>query len=162
MSKILSIEKAIEISRKLKHQGKTVVLAGGCFDILHIGHIEFLKKAKEYGDFLFLLLESDETCQSKGKKRPINTQKDRAIILSALESVDYVIKLPPLRSDKDYQDLIISLKPDTIATTKGDLYKHIKERQAKLINAKVVEVIGKISNKSTTNLIKLLFEDYSL
>lgn len=160
INKILTIQQAIDVSNKLKAEGKAIVLAGGCFDILHIGHIDFLNEAKKRGDVLFVLLESDEAIRRiKGNNRPINSQADRARILSALLGVDYAIILPQLKTDKEYDDVVIKLRPDIIATTKGDKYKKHKERQAKLIGAKVVDVIKNISNKSTTKLIKLLSED---
>ena len=160
MRKILTIEDAIKISKKLKEQGKTIVLAGGCFDILHIGHINFLKEAKTYGDYLFILLESDERIRKiKGKNRPINIQKDRAEILSSLCFADYVIILPLFKDNNNYDNLITAIKPDIIATTKGDTQRIHKERQAKLINATVVDVVKNISNKSTTRLVKILSKD---
>lgn len=160
MSKIINISRAVEISKKLKEQNKTIVLVGGCFDILHIGHIEFLKQAKRKEDFLFVLLESDEAIRKlKGVNRPINTQEDRARVLSALEAVDYIIAIPLFETSKKYDDLIKKIKPDTIAMTEGDPYKRHKERQARLIQARAINVIRKISNKSTTSLIKLLAEN---
>lgn len=161
MNKIINIPKAIKISKKLRDQGKSIVLTGGCFDILHIGHIDFLNEAKKRGDVLFVLLESDEAIRGiKGNNRPINTQVDRARILSALLSVDYVIILPQFIKDKEYDDVVVGLEPNIIATTEGDKNREHKERQAKLTGARVVDVVKNISNKSTTKLIKLLSEDY--
>jgi len=160
-NKILDIKSAIETSKKLKEEGKTIVLAGGCFDILHIGHIKFLKEAKTKGDILFIMLESDETITKlKGKDRPINLHQHRAEILAALQTVDNVIMMPKFEKDEEYDELIKNLKPDTIAATKGDPFREHKERQAKLINAKLVEVIETVSNQSTTKLFKLLSEEF--
>ena len=76
-----------------------VVLAGGCFDIIHLAHIKFLKLAKEKGQFLALLLESDENIkQMKGKDRPVNNQITRAENLSKLGFVDYIILLKNQRN----------------------------------------------------------------
>lgn len=159
MNKIITPQIAIKTSEQLKRQGKSIVLVGGCFDILHIGHVKFLQKAKEAGGILFVILESDKTCRLKGKNRPINSQVDRAKVLSALEMVDYIIPIPKFEN-KDYDDLISRIKPDTIATTKGDPFRIHKEKQAKLVNAKVVDVIEQLSNKSTTRLVKLLSKDF--
>ncbi|HUQ85741.1 MAG TPA: adenylyltransferase/cytidyltransferase family protein [Candidatus Limnocylindrales bacterium] len=159
MTKIINTDQAIDLSQKITKNGKTVVLVGGCFDILHVGHIAFLTKAKKAGDALFVLLESDESIKKiKGLNRPINTQTDRAIILESLEIVDYVITLPTIENDKDYDNLVISLKPAIIAITKGDPMKHHKDRQAKLVNGKVLVVSASIVNKSTTRLINILNE----
>src|SRR5215469_17383103 len=106
MEKILSIENSTDLADKLHQQSKRIVLAGGCFDLLHIGHITFIEEAKKHGDMLLILLESDQTIsESKGNNRPINSQDDRAKILSALSSVDYVILLKPHMTDKEYDDL---------------------------------------------------------
>lgn len=157
MNKIVTIVDAVKQSALLRNQGKKVVLVGGCFDILHIGHITFLEKAKATGDALFVLLEDDKSIRKiKGENRPINNQDDRAKILAALESVDYVILLPPNLIDRDYDHMIIELKPAIIATTQGDMQKKNKERQASSVNCKVIEVTNFISDQSTSRLVKLL------
>jgi FAD synthetase len=135
-----------------------IVLVGGCFDILHIGHITFLEKAKKAGDYLIVLLESDQAIQKlKGKNRPINSQADRAKILSSLKVVDKVIALPVMK-DLDYDELVKKIKPAVIATTSGDSGIHHKKRAAKLVGAKVKVVTKNIKDQSTTNLVKLLSE----
>jgi rfaE bifunctional protein nucleotidyltransferase chain/domain len=160
MNKILTIDQAITESEKIRRQKKLVVLVGGCFDILHIGHITFLEKAKAAGDSLFVFLESDESIKKiKGENRPINNQEDRAKILATLEPVDYVILLPPHLADKDYDRMIIQLKPAIIATTQGDLHKEQKARQATLVNCRIIEVTDFIRDQSTTRLVKLLGDD---
>src|SRR3989344_3101733 len=132
MKKILNIKEAISISKKIQIDGKTIVLAGGCFDILHVGHIKFLEQAKKTGDFLFVLLESDESVRNlKGKNRPVNNQNDRAEILASLSYVDYVVILTKILKDKDYDNLVIGIKPNFIAITDEDKNYIHKERQAK-------------------------------
>ncbi len=159
VEKIITSEEAIKISKQIQTAGKKIVLVGGCFDILHIGHITFLEEAKKQGDVLFVLLEADETIiKTKGPTRPINTQQDRAKILTHLTIVDFVISLPPFVDNNAYDMLINQLKPAIIATTAGDPYRSHKERQAKLIGANVVDVLEPISNKSTTKLIAMLEE----
>jgi FAD synthetase len=159
MDKSISIEQIGEISSKIHQQNKRIVLLGGCFDILHIGHIVFLEEAKKQADILIVLIESDETITaSKGPKRPINSQDERAKILAALSVVDYVIVLKPNMDNKAYDDLVIALKPAIIATTSGDINRHHKERQAELVDAKVIDVTTPITDKSTTRLIRMLDE----
>jgi len=161
VSKILNINQAIRISRKIHDQNKTVVLTGGCFDILHIGHIQFLKNAKKSGDLLFVLLESDSNVTKlKGKERPINSQKDRAQILSVIKYVDYVVLLSNMESNTDYDELVYALKPDIIAVTENSPQIVHNLRQAKKINAKVLQVTKKIEDKSTTNLAKLIAQNF--
>ena len=157
MNKILSVNKAIEVTQRLRKLGKTIVLAGGVFDILHLGHIRFLEKSKGKGDILLVLLESDQNAKRrKGQDRPIHTQKNRASVLSAIPSVDYIILLAEMTKDNDYDKLINQLKPDIIATTKEDPGKKHKERQAKLVGGKVEYVLKRIKNQSTTKMEKLI------
>lgn len=159
MNKVLSLTRAISLNKDLRLQKKKLVLVGGCFDILHAGHIQFLKKAKKYGDHLMVLLESDETVKRlKGQHRPINSQKNRAIVLSALESVDSVSLLPPLSSNKAYDALVLRLKPAIIATTTGDLFRKQKEKQAKRVAGRVVS-IKNVKDFSTTRLTQLLSKE---
>lgn len=157
MSKILNIEQAIKVAQELGKQGKIIVIVGGFFDILHLGHIRFLEKAKEAGDVLMVLLESDETAKKiKGKNRPINNQEARAEMLTALKSVDYVITLPRMKNNNEYDKLITQIKPKVFATTENDPNGMHKERQAKLIGGKIMYVIGKISNQSTSRLARII------
>lgn len=157
MNKIINTKEATEIAEKLRSKGKTIVLAGGVFDILHLGHILFLEKAKKFGDFLFVLLESDQNAKKKkGVNRPIHTQKDRAFVLSSLQTVDYVVKLPKMTNDKEYDRLIAQLNPAVIAATKKDRESKHKERQAKAIGIKLAYVTERITNQSTTRMEKLI------
>lgn len=157
MNRIIKPKEAIKISKEFRGQGKRIVLVGGCFDILHLGHIKFLESAKKLGDYLFVLLENDESVKKlKGKKRPINNQIERAQVLTALSVIDYVVLLPIMRTDKDYDRLIIQIKPAFIATTQDDPNISHKERQAKLVEGQIKIVTKKIKDKSTTKLAKLI------
>ena len=139
--------------RRLKHQGKRIVLVGGAFDLIHRGHVEFLEKAKNEGDILIILLESDKkTREIKGKNRPINTQEDRAFILSRFKMVDYILLLPYFRRDQDYEKLVKMVQPDIIAVTKSDTLIKLKKRYAREVGGRLVEVISKIKDYSTTKL----------
>jgi FAD synthetase len=133
-----------------------VVLAGGCFDLIHYGHVSFLKQAKSYGNYLIVALESDENVKRmKGDLRPIHTQTQRQEMLESLKFIDQVIPLPPMHNDQDYYDFVTNLKPDIIAITEGDPVMDKKQKQANLIGAKLV-VIAKIHTPSTSQLAKLL------
>lgn len=134
----------------------TKVIVGGCFDLLHYGHIAFLKKAKEQGDYLIVLLESDEKVKKlKGDSRPIHDQNKRKEMLSALRFVDEVVTLPAVTTDQFYTNLIDQMRPDIIAVTEGDPKLEHKQKQAKEFGAKLV-VIPKIHTPSTSQLTKLL------
>ncbi len=151
MNKILSIKQVTSEIKHLRKNGKKIVLAGGCFDILHNGHIAFLKMAKKQGDVLFVFLESDEKIrQLKGAGRPINSQPVRASLLSFLSSVDYVLPLPFFKDNLAYDRLVKKIKPDIIATTKGEAANIHIRRQAVAVNARVCEVTERIPNQSSS------------
>ena len=101
MNKILTYQEAHDKINFLKTQGATVTLAVGCFDILHMGHIEYLKKGKEHSSFLFVGIENDKSIKlNKGRGRPINKLIDRLSILAEIEFVDYVSLLTMLSITK--------------------------------------------------------------
>ena len=131
----------------LRGKGKKIVFTNGCFDILHRGHIEYLKKAKELGDILVVGLNSDESVKKiKGKGRPINRQEDRAELLASLEFVDYVVIFD---EDTPY-NLIREIKPDILV--KGGDYK-IEEVVGKEF-AKETVVLSFIEGYSTTSIVE--------
>ena len=137
------------------HQHKTV-LVGGCFDILHLGHISFLQEAKKLGDKLVVMLESDETIQRlKGKNRPFHTQEQRKKMLEALRFVDEVIPLPPMHADTEYVDMVKKIHPQIIALTEGDPIMEKKIKQTESIGARAI-IIPKTETHSTSALAKLI------
>lgn len=153
MNKIIVFKDLSKLIKDLKTNH--TVLVGGCFDILHFGHVRFLKQAAKYGTLL-VALESDENLKRyKGLSRPIHNQKQRAEVLAELESVDYVLLLPTMKSDQEYYDLTKTVSPDIIAITEGDPLLVNKQKQAKSVAGKVV-IIPKIKTPSTSTLIKLL------
>lgn len=132
------------------------VLVGGCFDILHYGHVRFLKEAKNAGDYLVVALESDEnTKRLKGEGRPIHSQSERHEILSSLKFVDEVIDLPEMKTDEDYKNLTIKVGPSVIAITEGDPMKDKKTNHARAVGASLLE-IKKTKDLSSTKLAKLV------
>lgn len=156
MTQIISPDKLLTVLAELRKQHQSIVLAGGCFDILHIGHTRFLQQAKKLGDLLFILLESDGAVQRlKGESRPYFTQEERAEMLSQLRSVDVVVALPENMTDHDYNTLVKTIRPTIIALTEGDSSLPKKQHQAKLIGARLA-VIPPIETYSTSSLAKLL------
>lgn len=154
MGKIVTVSQTQEIVLELKKLGKKIVLAGGCFDILHVGHIAFLEKAKKSGDVLVLLLESDQAIKLlKGQSRPVNKQENRAKILSAIEFADFIVPLPEPYRTEDYNQLVKKIAPDVIAVTAGDPNLSAKKFQAKEVGGVVKVVLKKIPEHSTTKLL---------
>lgn len=89
--KIKSTDELIEIAARLKRENKRIVFTNGCFDLLHVGHVRFLKQARSLGDVLMVGINSDASVHRiKGKTRPILSQEERSEVLAALEAVDYV------------------------------------------------------------------------
>lgn len=136
---------------------KIKVLVGGCFDLLHIGHIKFLKKAKSFGDYLIVLLESDVNIKKiKGNTRPFHNQKQRKEVLKSLKFVDKVIILPNIVTHKTYDDIIKKIKPNIITITDGDPIKDKKLIQAKSVGAKL-KIVKNYKSHSSTKILNLLF-----
>ena len=97
--KIISNTALAEWRKKLKEQGRTLVVTNGCFDILHSGHITYLEEARNWGDALLVGLNGDESVRElKGPGRPINREADRAQVLAALEAVSAVCIFPEVRA----------------------------------------------------------------
>jgi D-glycero-beta-D-manno-heptose 1-phosphate adenylyltransferase len=98
-SKILTLDQLAAESGRLRSESQRVVATNGCFDILHVGHVRYLAAARKLGDILVVGLNGDNSVrQLKGEGRPVNPEQDRAEVLAALESVDYVAIFPELRA----------------------------------------------------------------
>lgn len=136
---------------KLRSENKTIVTTNGCFDILHVGHVRYLQKAKSFGDVLIVALNSDKSVKSiKGESRPINNENDRAEILSALRSVDYVV----LFDEDSPINLLLKIKPDV--HTKGADYtvETLPEAKGIMESGGRIEFISFVEGKSTTSVIE--------
>lgn len=158
MARIITIDQVKKLSESMR--GKSLVVTGGCFDLLHIGHITLLENAKKQGDILIVLLESDESIKKrKGINRPIHSQNDRAKLVGALKAVDIVILLPKEMTNDTYDTLIKEIHPSVIATTDNDPSIIHKERQAKLVGAKVIAVNNYLPSVSTSKLLDILSKE---
>jgi D-beta-D-heptose 7-phosphate kinase/D-beta-D-heptose 1-phosphate adenosyltransferase len=132
---------------RLKKQNKKIVFTNGCFDILHKGHVQYLDKAKSFGDVLILGLNSDASVSAlKGPNRPINNEDDRGYILAALESVDYVVKF----TDDTPLSLIEIVKPDILV--KGGDYEGKTVVGSEI--AGELKLVQFVDGKSTTKTIE--------
>ena len=145
-SKIKDFTQITRIAKRLKEQKRKIIFTNGCFDILHRGHASYLEKAKALGDILILGLNSDESIRRlKGENRPVNNLEDRAFLLAALESVDYVV---PFTQDTPLE-LITHIQPHILV--KGADYEG-KEVVGSEVSDEVV-LIDFVEGKSTSNLI---------
>ena len=144
------IKDNINIIKKIKAERKKIVFTNGCFDLLHVGHIRYLSQAKKLGDFLIIGLNSDRSVKKlKGKDRPINSFEDRATLLSALNSVDLVIKF----EEQTPENLIKDIVPDVLV--KGGDYniEDIVGYQIVIQNGGQVKTLSFYDGYSSTNYI---------
>ena len=151
MGIVVDRKNIIPLINDLKKQGQTIVTTNGCFDILHIGHLRYLKKAKSYGDVLVVALNSDSSTRAlKGESRPINNQNDRAELLANLNCVDIVVIFDEISPEK----LLVEIAPDV--HTKGADYtiETLPEAKAIMAAGGRIEFIDFVEGKSTTNTIK--------
>ena len=137
--------------KTLKKQGKTIIFTNGCFDLLHVGHVRILKKAKKIGNILIVALNTDSSVRKiKGKDRPIVPLRERMEILSALEDIDYVTYF----TEETPEKIIEILGPDILV--KGGDYKISEIVGAKYLErqgGKVV-IIPFSKGKSSTGILK--------
>ena len=147
----LSDENGLAPIIRAKNNNKKIVFTNGCFDILHVGHISYLKQAKQLGDVLVIGVNSDESVRRlKGASRPINNAEDRMLLLSALDFVDYVVEFEEDTPAK----LIEIIKPDVLV--KGGDYKENEIVGADFVkdNGGIVKILPFVEGKSTTSIVE--------
>jgi D-beta-D-heptose 7-phosphate kinase/D-beta-D-heptose 1-phosphate adenosyltransferase len=154
-AKVKSLASLKKIISSLQKKGKKVVFTNGCFDILHYGHVMYLQAARKKGDCLVVAVNSDASVKRiKGAKRPLVGEIDRANIIAALESVDFVL----IFHQDTPLEVIKNLKPDILV--KGADWKDkiiVGAEIVKKNNGKVV-TIKLAGGRSTTNIIKKIIE----
>ncbi len=150
-SKILNKEAALKQVQDWQSEGKKIVFTNGCFDIVHLGHIDYLEKARNLGDKLVLGLNTDASVKRlKGESRPVVNEYARARMMSAFEFVDTVI----LFDEPTPQELIETICPNVLV--KGDDYSIANIVGADFVMAKGGEVktISLVNGYSTSAIIK--------
>ena len=154
-NKLKTWDEITNIINKLKSENRKIVFTNGCFDILHSGHVQYLSEAKELGDILILGLNSDSSVKRlKGNDRPINNEKERAVVLSALYSISYIV----IFEDDTPYNLINHIKPDILV--KGGDWKPENIVGSDIVSSYNGEVksLSYIDGKSTTDIINKLKE----
>src|SRR2546421_5233865 len=100
-AKIVELKELAECAKRLRDQGKKLVVTNGCFDLLHVGHVRYLQAARALGDALAVGVNGDKSVRElKGENRPVNNERDRAEVLAALECVDLVTIFPEARATR--------------------------------------------------------------
>lgn len=156
MRKILQRSEAQQL--RGRHPGRSIVFTNGCFDILHLGHVRALQAAKNLGDLLVVGLNSDESVRMlKGPNRPLNQEIDRAEVLAALESVDFIVIFYEPRAT----NLMQEIRPHVYA--KGGDYtpESLDQEEVRVLRAigTRIEILPLVQGKSTTNLIHLIHQE---
>lgn len=134
-----------------RQSGKKIVLANGCFDFFHVGHIRYLAGAKELGNCLIVAVNADEQVKKlKGANRPLISETERAEIVSALRFVDYVTIFP----EPTVEELLRSIRPDFHAKGTDYTVESVPERQIVLEYGGQTAIVGDPKDHSSTELIK--------
>ena len=155
MGRVVSWDEAARLRDEARAAGRTVVFTNGCFDLLHRGHVDLLRLARERGDLLFVGLNDDASVRRlKGESRPLVGEEDRGAVLAALAAVDYVV----LFSEDTPQELIARLLPDVLV--KGADYREedvVGGEEVRRAGGRV-ELIPLTEGRSTTGLVNRLRE----
>lgn len=151
MKKLYSLAQLTKIIEGQKKKGKQVVLANGCFDLIHIGHIRYLKESKKKGDILVVALNSDSSVRKlKGKGRPILNENERAEIISSFSFVDYITFFNEEKVDK----VLLSLKPHVHAKGSDYTEETVPEKETVQDYGGKIAITGGPKVKSTSKLIE--------
>jgi glycerol-3-phosphate cytidylyltransferase len=156
--KLLPRETLAAWRRRIRTEGRKLVVTNGCFDILHAGHVAYLEAARSQGDLLLVGLNADESVrQLKGPGRPLNSQADRATVLAALEAVDAVVIFTETRAT----EFLRAAQPDVYV--KGgdfqvDQLPHDEVEAVKASGGKIL-TLAHMPGLSTSNLVRRIRED---
>lgn len=157
MNKILERNTLKDKLDELRKKGKQIAFTNGCFDILHVGHVRYLREAKRTADVLVLALNSDSSVRSlKGKERPLVPEKERAEIIAALEFIDFVTIFP----ESTPLELINYLKPDILIKGGDWAEKDVVGREEIKEWGGRVAIIPEVEGKSTTNIVEKIKKLY--
>jgi D-glycero-beta-D-manno-heptose 1-phosphate adenylyltransferase len=148
---VVGLPQLAELARRWRAAGEKVILTNGCFDLLHVGHIRYLRAAKELGGRLIVAVNSDASVRAlKGAGRPQVPGHERAEVLAALEDVDAVTIFDGL----DVTDLIRLLRPDVHAKGTDYTADSVPEREVVIACGGRVEIVGDPKDHSTTELLR--------
>ncbi len=155
--KIKTVEALIDLIARAKSAGQCVVFANGCFDVIHVGHVRYLRGAKAQGDILIVGINSDVSVQAlKGKGRPLQSEEERAELLGSMECVDYIAIFDELTVDS----LLIRLKPDIHAKGTDYTPESVPERETVRSYGGRVAIVGDPKDHSSRDLIQVILAKY--
>jgi len=149
--KILSREELKRRVEAWRSRGEKITLANGAFDLLHVGHVRYVRAAKQLGGKLVVAINSDESIRAlKGDGRPLLPAEERAEILSALSDVDAVVIFP----ERDVRAIVREIRPDIHAKGTDYTRESVPERDTVIECGGRVEIVGDPKNHSTTEIIR--------
>ena len=157
MAPLLSREEAVRRASAWRRQGKRLILANGCFDLLHVGHVRYLKAARALGDVLLVAVNGDASVRRlKGPGRPLIPAAERAELVGALSGVDAVVVFEEDRADA----LIAELRPDVHAKGTDYSEESVPEREVVLAAGGQVAIAGDPKAHATKALIETILERF--
>ncbi len=156
-SKLLkSVAQLVSLVQEHRRAGKSVVLANGCFDLLHVGHIRYLEGARHEGDVLVVGINSDRAVRRlKGPGRPLTPQHERAEILSALSCVDHLV----IFNDLTVDHLLLQLRPDVHAKGTDYTARTVPERETVRSTGGRIAIVGDPKDHSTRDLLRKIRDE---
>jgi len=151
LKKLYKLSQLAKIIQEHKKGGQKIVLANGCFDLIHVGHIRYLKESKKKGDVLVLALNSDSSIRKlKGEGRPILNQIERVEITSSFYFVDYITFF----DEPNVEKILLALKPDIHAKGSDYTEETVPEKETVKGYGGMIAITGGPKIKSTSELIK--------
>ncbi|MGH7267613.1 MAG: adenylyltransferase/cytidyltransferase family protein [Candidatus Rokuibacteriota bacterium] len=156
--KVVDLEAAAAAAASARARGRRVVLANGCFDLLHVGHVRYLTAARELGDLLIVALNADVSVRRlKGAGRPLMPAAERAEILASLAAVDHVVVFDDDTADR----LVRRLRPDVHAKGTDYTRESVPERESVRAAGGQVAIAGDAKEHSTRDLIALIVDRFA-
>jgi rfaE bifunctional protein nucleotidyltransferase chain/domain len=157
MAPLLGLDEAARLAESWRREGKRLVLANGCFDLLHVGHVRYLNEARALGDALLVGVNGDDSVSRlKGPGRPVMPAAERAEIVGALSSVDGVV----IFDDDTADALVARLRPDVHAKGTDYTEESVPERSAVQKAGGRVAIAGDPKSHATRDLIRIIAERF--
>lgn len=152
-SKKASVESLQAVCAEARGAGKTIALANGCFDLLHVGHTRYLQGARAEGDLLIVGINADASVRKlKGEGRPLQNQDDRALLVAALHVVDHVVIFP----EDTVENLLLTLKPDVHCKGTDYTQETVPERDIVKSYGGRIAIVGDPKDHNTSTLLMQL------
>ena len=157
LEKVISLEEARNMRAECREQGKRVVFANGCFDVLHGGHVAYLADSRKYGDVLIVGVNSDVSERAiKGPTRPIYSEAERLEILNAIRDVDYLVLFDELTCER----LLRELRPDVHAKGTDYTAETVPERDVALELGIEIYIAGPPKENASRGIVATVIDRY--